>query len=132
MDIGTFVGTFGLFFTLFLLFLRFLPVIAMGEVKGVLHQQINHGEGRRALMADSTSFSKLPLPGFLKPAEGAKHYGVMGDFDTPEDLLRAIRTARTAGYTKMDAYTPFPDPRHRRGAGRARVRRSAASSSSAG
>jgi molybdopterin-containing oxidoreductase family membrane subunit len=29
-------GSFGLFFTLFLLFTRFLPVIAMAEVKGVL------------------------------------------------------------------------------------------------
>jgi hypothetical protein len=51
---------------------------------------------------------RLPLPGFLKPAETGAHYGVIGDFDTPEDLLRAIRTARTAGYTKLEAYTPFP------------------------
>jgi hypothetical protein len=51
---------------------------------------------------------KLPLPGFLKPAETAGHYGVIGDFDSPEALLRAIRTARTAGYTKLEAYTPFP------------------------
>jgi molybdopterin-containing oxidoreductase family membrane subunit len=28
-------GTFGLFFTLFLLFARFLPMIAISEVKGV-------------------------------------------------------------------------------------------------
>jgi molybdopterin-containing oxidoreductase family membrane subunit len=32
-DIGLFVGTLGLFFTLFLLFFRYLPVIAMSEVK---------------------------------------------------------------------------------------------------
>ena len=32
----TFLGTFGLFFTLFLLFARFLPMIAISEVKGVL------------------------------------------------------------------------------------------------
>jgi molybdopterin-containing oxidoreductase family membrane subunit len=31
----TFLGTFGLFFTLFLLFARFLPMIAISEVKGV-------------------------------------------------------------------------------------------------
>ena len=36
IDILTFVGTFGLFLTLFLLFARFLPMIAMSEVKGVL------------------------------------------------------------------------------------------------
>jgi hypothetical protein len=51
---------------------------------------------------------KLPLPAFLKPADGPKRYGVIGDFDSPEALLRAIRTARTAGYTKFEAYTPFP------------------------
>ena len=32
----TFTGTIGLFLTLFLLFARFLPMIAMSEVKGVL------------------------------------------------------------------------------------------------
>jgi hypothetical protein len=37
-----------------------------------------------------------------------KYYGVVGDFDTPEDLLRAIRTVRAAGYRKLDAFTPFP------------------------
>ncbi|MEP7354669.1 MAG: NrfD/PsrC family molybdoenzyme membrane anchor subunit [Acidobacteriota bacterium] len=36
VDISTFVGTFGLFLTLFLLFARFLPMIAISEVKGVL------------------------------------------------------------------------------------------------
>lgn len=37
IEIGTFVGSFGLFFTLFLLFCRLLPMIAISEVKGVLH-----------------------------------------------------------------------------------------------
>ena len=36
IEIMTLVGSFGLFFTCFLLFCRFLPVIAIGEVKGVL------------------------------------------------------------------------------------------------
>ncbi len=35
VDITTFVGTFGLFLSLFLLFIRFLPAIAIAEVKGV-------------------------------------------------------------------------------------------------
>ncbi len=35
VDICTFVGTFGLFLSLFLLFIRFLPMIAISEVKGV-------------------------------------------------------------------------------------------------
>lgn len=41
IELSMLAGSFGLFFTLFLLFCRFLPVIAMAEVKGVLH--IGHG-----------------------------------------------------------------------------------------
>jgi molybdopterin-containing oxidoreductase family membrane subunit len=36
VDVTTFIGTFGLFFTLFLLFIRFLPMVAISEVKGIL------------------------------------------------------------------------------------------------
>ena len=36
IEIATLAGSFGLFFTCFLLFCRFLPMIAMAEVKGVL------------------------------------------------------------------------------------------------
>ena len=35
-------------------------------------------------------------------------YGVMAEFDTPTDLVRAAEAASAAGYRKMDAYTPFP------------------------
>ena len=40
VDIGMFIGSFGLFFTLFLLFCRFLPIVAMAEVKTVIPE--NH------------------------------------------------------------------------------------------
>jgi molybdopterin-containing oxidoreductase family membrane subunit len=42
VDICTFIGTFGLFLTLFLLFLRFLPMIAISEVKGVIATDLQH------------------------------------------------------------------------------------------
>jgi molybdopterin-containing oxidoreductase family membrane subunit len=42
VDILTFVGSFGLFMTLFLLFVRYLPVIAIGEVKAVTPQADPH------------------------------------------------------------------------------------------
>src|SRR5215471_12802639 len=35
-------------------------------------------------------------------------YGVMAEFDTPEELMHAVEKAREAGYRRMDAYTPFP------------------------
>jgi len=36
VEVGTLIGSFGLFFTLFLLFTRVLPMISIGEVKSVL------------------------------------------------------------------------------------------------
>ncbi len=41
-EILTFVGTFGIFLTLFLLFMRFLPMIAISEVKGVTPEADPH------------------------------------------------------------------------------------------
>jgi Ni/Fe-hydrogenase subunit HybB-like protein len=45
IELATLLGSFGLFFTCFLIFCRFLPVIAMAEVKGVLateHANVPH------------------------------------------------------------------------------------------
>src|SRR5690348_7101789 len=42
VDICTYIGTFGLFFTSFLLFIRFIPMIAISEVKGVTPQSDPH------------------------------------------------------------------------------------------
>lgn len=35
-------------------------------------------------------------------------YGLMAEFDTPEQILDASRRASEAGFRKLDAYTPFP------------------------
>jgi hypothetical protein len=35
-------------------------------------------------------------------------HGVMGEFDTPEQLVSAAKKARAAGYKRVDAFTPFP------------------------
>ncbi len=37
-----------------------------------------------------------------------KFYGMVGEFADDRDLVRAAQKAREFGYTKMDAYTPFP------------------------
>ena len=54
VDMRTFVGTIGLFLTLFLLFVRFLPMIAIAEVKGVL--QSDPERERDTLMAVKLPF----------------------------------------------------------------------------
>jgi len=40
----TFVGSLGIFMTLFLLFMRFLPMMAMAEIKAVMPQADPHAE----------------------------------------------------------------------------------------
>jgi molybdopterin-containing oxidoreductase family membrane subunit len=45
IDIGVLVGVFGLFFTLFLLFIRALPMIAMWEIKGIASHEAMHANG---------------------------------------------------------------------------------------
>jgi len=37
-----------------------------------------------------------------------KIYGLLAEFDDPEDLIAAAKRAHAEGYRHMDAYTPFP------------------------
>jgi molybdopterin-containing oxidoreductase family membrane subunit len=47
-DILTLIGSFGLFFTMFCLFVRFLPMVALAEVKTVLPQANPHYHAEEA------------------------------------------------------------------------------------
>jgi len=37
-------------------------------------------------------------------------YGILAKFDTPEELVTAVRRTRAAAFTDIEAYTPFPVP----------------------
>ncbi|MGH9946504.1 MAG: DUF3341 domain-containing protein [Pyrinomonadaceae bacterium] len=37
-----------------------------------------------------------------------KLYGIMAEFDSPTELVDAARAVRDAGFTKTDAFSPFP------------------------
>jgi hypothetical protein len=37
-----------------------------------------------------------------------KVYGLMAEFENPDELLEAARKAHDAGYRRMDGYSPFP------------------------
>jgi hypothetical protein len=62
VDIGCFVGSLGLFFTLFALFIRWLPQIAMFEVKAIVPgaQPSHHG---------AHASPHAPAAGRLQPKE---------------------------------------------------------------
>jgi len=38
----------------------------------------------------------------------AKYYGLMAEFDSPAAILAAAEKVRAAGYSRWDAFTPFP------------------------
>ncbi|MCZ6599732.1 MAG: polysulfide reductase NrfD [Acidobacteria bacterium] len=52
-DISTLIGSFGLFFTMFCLFVRFLPTVATAEVKGVLPEADPHFPGDERIIERS-------------------------------------------------------------------------------
>jgi molybdopterin-containing oxidoreductase family membrane subunit len=62
IEIATFIGSFGLFFTLFLLFARLLPMIAIGEVKGVLGYGTNGAAGHVSVQTDVPASGEQALP----------------------------------------------------------------------
>lgn len=72
VDLCTLAGSFGLFFTLFLLFCRFLPTVAMAEVKTQLpeaHRHTPHGSQTRGdYHPDEHGRSAMDLPGGAQPA----------------------------------------------------------------
>ena len=51
-DVATLIGSFGLFFTMFCLFARFLPLVAMAEVKNVLPGADPHGDGPKVVIRE--------------------------------------------------------------------------------
>ena len=35
-------------------------------------------------------------------------YGLLAEFEKPDQLIEAAKRARAEGYRRMDAYTPYP------------------------
>jgi hypothetical protein len=56
-------------------------------------------------VVEGPSSSQLSIEQVLEPAQAI---GLLAEFETAEDLLRATRRAYAAGYRAMDAYSPFP------------------------
>ena len=97
-DFACLIGGFGLFFTLFCLFVRFVPMVATSEVKTVLPEaDPHHGSA-----AGPAVLAAVPA------APAGSRYGVLAEFASPTVLYRACESVRDAGYSRWDAHTPFP------------------------
>jgi Ni/Fe-hydrogenase subunit HybB-like protein len=103
------LGDFGLFFTLTLLFMRFLPMISMAEIKGVLTHANPHGAepGKNPHVDDRKIAAENDLVTLNDDGAG-EVWGMAAEFHGPDKLLEAARALRDAGYTTLDAYTPYP------------------------
>jgi molybdopterin-containing oxidoreductase family membrane subunit len=106
VEILTFVGSFGIFLTMFLLFIRFLPMVAMSEVKGVMEPDTNglpdSAEHQSQLSTHHSSLITHHSPS-QHPAAG-----VIAEFRGPHDLLSAAKQVRRAGYRAFEVYSPYP------------------------
>src|SRR6187399_2460486 len=112
-DISCLVGSFGLFFTMFCLFVRFLPMIAAAEVKGVLPQANPHahsGSDHHEIVDRAIE----PQPEVAAPAPGnaaarawwnvempmiarlpkGQYFGTLAEFATPTELYQACERVR--------------------------------------
>lgn len=117
VDVAQMVGAFGLFFTLLLLFVRWLPMITLFEMKTLLPEADPHHDGK------SATHGTLPVEDSAPDAEPtedsaanvnsvedrpANVMGAVAGFRSPRHLFEAIGSARASGLQRLDAYTPFP------------------------
>jgi hypothetical protein len=97
VDVLLFVGTFGLFLTLLLLFMRFVPIVAIAEVKGVAQ--------RAAPAAEEEAAGRVPCEK-QKPVLR----WLMAEFGHPSQAARAVAALRNAGLSGWNVYAPYPAP----------------------
>jgi Ni/Fe-hydrogenase subunit HybB-like protein len=117
VDVCTFIGTHGLFLCLFLLFIRFLPMIAIAEVKGVLdsadphaHDEAGHEkpEGRKYGYAAGPQHEE-PLP-LLGSGERRKYLREIDERVHPEHRQKPA-PGPAGGTTSTGPVYPAPgDP----------------------
>jgi hypothetical protein len=43
-----------------------------------------------------------------EPSAAPEIWGVLAEFEKPDDLIAATRAARAAGYSRIDGHTPYP------------------------
>jgi Ni/Fe-hydrogenase subunit HybB-like protein len=100
VDILQFLGGFGLFSTAFLLFIRFVPMVALSEVKALLPEPESDPEPE----AEPGAGTDPPL----ESAGAGPLYGVLARFQSPAALRAAAGRLHAAGYQRFDTYSPLP------------------------
>ena len=104
VDIGTFMGTIGFFFVLFLLYARTFPVIAQAEVKTILKTSGAGFKRLRAVHGDDHSHVQHveAYPGDAGPASNVEHKHFVDSFGPDEDESGIDRIDYDLHRTKID------------------------------
>ena len=101
-DYSTFYGTLGLFLSLDVSF-HSLPA---GDLD---HRDARAGPRNAAGSGTAGRIGKSPRGQAMSTKlEQPAVYGLMAEFDRPDDLIEATQHAYDRGYRLMEAYTPFP------------------------
>ncbi|MBI2214021.1 MAG: DUF3341 domain-containing protein [Acidobacteria bacterium] len=112
VDLCMLAGSFGIFLSLFLLFCRFLPMVAMAEVKSVMpHAPGYHGADEEHALGDVRKAAGESQESEIErtnAGNGRAPSGLLAEFESPADLIRAAEQVRQAGYRHWDAHTPYP------------------------
>jgi Protein of unknown function (DUF3341) len=56
----------------------------------------------------ATTTREVAASELVEPLDPQFIYGMVAEFEEPSDITEAAHQAHLAGYSKMDAYTPFP------------------------
>ncbi len=103
VDMGLLAGGFGLFATPFLLFIRFVPMVALSEVKAALPEANPHHTA-----SPEAEPAPAPVPPVPADPTAGPCFGAMARFRGPEELTAAVVELRALGFQRIDTYSPFP------------------------
>lgn len=107
-DLATFVGSMGIFLLLNLLFIRFLPVISISEIREMAGTS-GPEEGETGIEGESAGAGARETETVRRVEHDEPGmYGWMAKFDDEEEIVAAARAIEEAGFEHVEAYTPVP------------------------
>ncbi|MDZ5457346.1 quinol:electron acceptor oxidoreductase subunit ActD [Azohydromonas lata] len=103
------LGSISAFAWLFLVFIRVLPAISISEMRLLVKESAEEGPPTDVPpKADAApAAGAVPPPAGAEASDTHRPWGLLAEFGTAQELLRATRAARQAGYAHVEAYAPF-------------------------
>jgi Ni/Fe-hydrogenase subunit HybB-like protein len=107
IELGILLGSFCLFFFLFVLFVKHLPSVSMTEMKETLHQA-ESGKIKKPVFEPPPELSKLPYPSMMIVRDPPVPVPILGLFKNDEDAASAIRGLKNSPWSFKRVHSPIP------------------------